>query len=289
MKTQSWIIILLIAVAVTLGILWISSNAQRNRLAMENDSIRASYEQATNTINEIQGHLDSIEAEAGSALFGGGELPMVAGADRRSQLTRTINNMKLQIQADKKRIAELEKKLAGSNKQMKGLQEMINKLKASVADKEKIVAELSSKLGILSETLESERVLSKEEIARRDKTISEKQEEILTKEKDLNTMYVAFGARKELIDKKIISRQGGVLGLGRVSTLQKSAELEKFNLVNLMETDEITFPLTKKGYSILSNQNPASYKVEKSDNNYVLKVTNKEQFRKNKVVVIEIL
>jgi len=288
MKASTWISIILAVIALAFSVLWFTTNSRNTKLAKQNDSIRTSFENATGTINEIQANLDSIEGGLSGQLFTGTEMP-IKSEDRRSQIIGSIRYMKQQIESDKKRIADLEKMLANSTTKIKGLESMVAKLKASVSEKEKIVAELSGKLGVLQETLIQEMELSKEEIFKRDKEIAEKQATIEAQAKDINTIFYAYGPRKELIDNQIISREGGILGLGRVSTLTKKSELERYKTINLLEVDGITFPATRRGYSILSNQNASSYKVEKAGDSYILKVTNKELFRKAKFLVIEIL
>lgn len=287
MKTSTILTIILAVLAIVMGILWFNATSAKQKIAAQNDSIKASFENATNTINEIQSSLDSIESFSGM-LFSGNETP-VNTADRRSQIISGIRNMKMEIAADKKRIAQLENQLANSQHRIKGLEDLIAKLKASVSDKEKILAELSGRLGVMEETLITERQQSAYEIAKRDTTIASKQATIDVQEKDLNTIYYIYGTRKELLEKKIISREGGVLGIGKVSTVQRNAELAKYKAFDLREANGIAFPATKKGYSILTPQNPSSYKVEKTGDSYFLTVTNKDLFRQSKLLVIELL
>jgi uncharacterized coiled-coil protein SlyX len=289
MKASTWISIVLAAAVVVFAVMWFSANSQKTSLAQQNDSIKVSFEEATRTISEIQGHLDSIETGISGELITDNETPGVNAEDRKTKMVNNINNMKKQIEADKKRIAELEASLGKSKHQVKGIQELMDKLKASLADKEKLVAELTGKLGLLNETLESERSLSKEEIAKRDQEIADKQKLLAAQEKDINTIFYVVGQRQALIDKKVISRQGGLLGFGKISTVKRTTDLDRFETWNLLEEDGLTFTVGKKGYSILTNQNPASFKIEKTGNKYTLRVINKELFRKTKALVIEIL
>jgi uncharacterized coiled-coil protein SlyX len=288
MKASTLISIILAVLAIAFSVLWFTTQVSKTKLQKQHDSLSTSFESATNTINEIQANLDSIEVGISGQLFTAREMPLTA-EDRRTQIISSIRNMKQQIDTDKKRITTLEKQLAGSQHKIKGLEELVAKLKASVADKEKIVAELSSKLGVMEETLFAEKMLSQEEIAKRDKDIAEKAAVINEQAKDINTIFYIFGPRKELIEKNIINREGGILGIGRVSTLDKNNDLLKYKTFDLLEVDGISFPVTRRGYKILSNQNSSSYSVEKLGESYVLKVTDKELFRKNKLLVIEIL
>lgn len=288
MKASTLISIILALLAIIFSYLWFSTHSKNKDLVRENDNIKSSFEMATNTINEIQANLDSIEVGLAGQLFTSRETPRSA-EDRKTQIINTIRDMKIQIETDKNRIAELEKKMANSQIKIRGLEDLVAKLKASIADKEKIVAELTGKLGIIQETLITERTLSQEEIAKRDLEIAQQQATIETQEKDINTIFYAFGTRKELIDNKIITREGGIIGLGQVSILDNKSELTKYKTLDLKEVSGISFPATRRGYSILTSQSAGSYKVDKVGDSYILKVLNKDMFRKYKILVIEIL
>lgn len=282
-------IIVLVVVAVIFATLWISSSNKSKNLAQEKLELQEAFESASNTIADIQQSLDAIDHDLSGQLFTQKEIPGSTPEDRRTQIVSSISNMRKQIESDKQKISDLEKKLAQSGAQLRGVQDMLAKLKASVADKERIVSELQASLGIMTETLESERRMSAEEIAKRDKTLSERQLTIEEQRKDINTIFYVYGTRKELIDKKIIDRKGGLLGIGRVSVVTSQINIDEFSMMNLLETDKITFPAPRKGYSILTNQNAASYTIDKDGNDNVLTITDPTSFRRQKYVVIELL
>lgn len=288
MKTHHIIIIILAILAAVLAILWLSTNSTQVQLKGQNDSIRTAFEEAIGTINDIQANLDSIEVGMSGKLLSAEEVPL-SGLMGRAQLVGRLHNIRLMIQADKKRIADLEKQLANSNYKIKGIETLVAGLRTSLEEKETLLKEFETNIFALRDTLATERVRAKEAIAEKEVEIAEQQKiiEIVTQES--NTIYYIVGTRKELIEKKIIEREGGFLGIGRVSVVQVNADLNEFDSFNLLETDSITFPITKKGYDILTAQNSASYTVEKAEDSYLLKVTDKEQFSKNKLLVIEIL
>lgn len=283
------IIIILAVVTIVFAVMWVNSSNKAKALEQEKLELKEAFENASNTIGEIQSSLNAIDQDLSGSLFTNKEIPGTTPEDRRTQLITSVSNMRKQIEADKKKIAELEQKLAQSGAQLKGVREMLDKLKASVADKDRIVAELQSELGILSKTLETERRESAAEIARRDKDISTKQMTIEEQLKDINTVFYVIGTRKELIEKKIIDRRGGLLGIGRVSTVSSNINVDEFTPLNLLEDDTITFAAPKKGYAVLTNQIATSYTVNKSGNENILTVTNPENFRKQKFIVIELM
>ncbi len=286
MKNTIWILTAALAIiSIVFAIMYFGTSGKLSSLQKEKEEIQNSLTLATQTITDIQSNLDELDSQ----LNINGEIPGTVTGDRRTRLINTINSMRAQIENDKKRIADLELRLSRSSTQLRGVQDMLDKLKRSVADKEKVVADLQNRLGILNETLETERITSRREIARRDQTISEKQSVIEEKDKDINTMYYIVGTRKELIDKKIVDRRGGLLGIGKVSTMTDQINLKEFYTLNLLETAQITFPATRKGYSILSSQNAASYRIDKDGDFYVLRVTDPQLFRNQKYIVIELL
>lgn len=289
MNTKSTIaIVILIVAAVIFAALWIGSTNKTKALEQEKKELQEAFESASQTIGDIQASMEELDKDLSGQLFTQKEIPGTTPEARRNQLVSSISNMRTQIESDKKKISDLEKKLAQSGAQLRGVQDLLDKLKASVADKERIVSELQTQLGIASETLEKERKLSAEEIAKREQMLGEKQLTIEEQRKDINTIYYVFGSRKELMEKKIIDRKGGLLGIGKVSTVSSKINIDAFTEMNLLSSQSIRFPHTKKGYSILTNQNVSSYSIDKAEDQNVITITDPSSFRKQKYVVIEI-
>ena len=290
MKATSAIIVAILAIlTIVFAVLWINANDKSKDIMKNNEELKKLYETSTSTINEIQSSLESLEQDLSGQLFTQKEIPGTSPEERRTKIISSIANMRDQIEADKKKIATLEKQLATSKSQLKGVQEIVNKLKTSISEKEQIMDELQQRLGILNETLETERRTSAEEIQKREMTITEKEQQITQQSIEANTIYYVYGTRKELMSKGIMDRKGGLLGIGKVSTVKQNIPVEQFTTMNLLENQQITFPATKKGYSILTNHPATSYKVEKQGDQNVLTILDATSFRKQKFVVIELL
>jgi predicted RNase H-like nuclease (RuvC/YqgF family) len=286
---QTIIIILLAVLAIIFGIVWMNAAKKNKALVQSNEDLKTLYESSTATIGEIQSSLESLDEDLSGQLFTQSEIPDLSPEDRRERIISSIANMREQIEADKKKIAQLEAQLASSRTQLRGVQEIVDRLKASIEEKETIMAELQDRLGIMTETIEEERRLSQMEIAAREQTIQEKEEALDEAAWEANTIYYTVGKRSELMDLGVIDRKGGILGIGRVTLVAKSLETDDFNEINLLETAEIRFPATKKGYSILSNHVATTYEVDKVEDEYILHITDPENFRKQKFLVIELL
>lgn len=290
MKNIQIIIIVILAVlAIAFGIIWINASQKNKELRQSNEDLKTLYETSAATIGEIQSSLESLDEDLSGQLFSKSEMPDLSPEARQKRVISSIANMRDQIEADKKKIATLEAQLAGSRTQLKSVQQIVDRLKASIGEKETIMTELQNRLGIMSETVETERRLAEREIATREQTIQEKQDALSEAARKNNSIYYTFGKRSDLKDRGVIDRKGGLLGIGRVSVVTKKLETGDFKEFNLLETTEIRFPATKKGFSVLSNHVATTYSVVKDGNEYVFTVTDPENFRKQKFLVIELL
>lgn len=287
--TQTIIITVLALLAIIFGVVWMNASKANKALIQEKEDLHALYESSSAMISEIQESLDAMELDLSGHLFTESEFADGGAENRRDRIVNSIANMRDQIEADKKKIAQLEAQLANSRTQMRGVQETLNRLKASLADKEQIMEELQERMGVLNETLETERRSSQQEIAKIEQAVIEREQEIDEIKRIESQIYYTVGTRKQLMDNKVIDRKGGLLGIGRVTLVKKTIDAMNFSEINLLDTQEIRFPATKKGYSILSNHIATTYTVEKDGSEYVLKVTDTENFRKQKFLVIELL
>lgn len=287
MKATSTIIAIICAIlAIVFGALWISASGKAKSLTKTNAEFQKTDEAKSSAVDDLMPLAGLLNSETGT-IDAGSELPAGTPEEKLQYLKNSITSATNQIAQLKKERDKLQQEKDASRSENSNLQSMIKKLNASIAEKERWVSELQGKLANAQSELDSERQLSQAEISKRDAQIKDKETIINNQNVDNNRLYYVVGTRKQLIEKGIIDRKGGILGIGRVSTV-KDADLDKFTEFNLLETQQITFPATKKGYSVLSNHVAASYRVERKDDQYILTVTDQNQFRKQKILVIEL-
>jgi hypothetical protein len=92
----------------------------------------------------------------------------------------------------------------------------------------------------------------------------------------LNTAYFAFGSKKELLDNKVISTEGGVLGLGKNKELAADFNKDYFTEVNITELKEI--PLGYKKIEFTTNHPEDSYKLVETEMIDKLVITDAKKF-----------
>ena len=123
---------------------------------------------------------------------------------------------------NKNRIGSLTKKLKESNLKIEGLEKMIENLQTSLNQKDTEIADLKSKMEGLNI-----------ELSNLNTNYQAVEAESAGKTEMLNTAYYAIGTSKELKDKKVISREGGFVGLGKTTTVSSDFNKEYFTKIDI--------------------------------------------------------
>ncbi|HOH78235.1 MAG: hypothetical protein KBA79_05220 [Candidatus Cloacimonetes bacterium] len=288
MKAVTWIISAILAIlAILFGIMWMNS---ANKISVAEKKARDTqklYENATNTLNDVQTSLESMDQDLLGSIAGADEIPGTTPEERRARLINNISNMRSQIETNKKKIADMERQLSQVKGQRDGYLKTLNNLKALNAEKESMLAQLESQLAASEAAKDSAIQASQQEIAQREAQIREKQGIIENQNQDLNQVYYIADTRKNLIAAGVVDRKGGILGIGRVTTVSSKIVTEKFTPMNLLDSQQIALDPSPKGYAVLSNHVAASYTLMKEGESWILKVTDPESFRKQKFLVLE--
>jgi predicted nuclease with TOPRIM domain len=80
---------------------------------------------------------------------------------------------------------------------------------------------------------------------------------------ELNTAFYVCGTSRELQEKKVITKDGGFIGIGRTSVLNEDFNKNEFKKIDITKTT--TIPVTGKKISLVTSHPSNSYKVEGVD------------------------
>jgi len=232
------------------------------------------------SFNTIQANLDSIksaEMMITQSASGGGEMQ----PDQKEQINRDINMIYEMLQKNKQTIADLKSKLKKSNSKVTALEQMIERMSRQIEEKDGEIAQLRDqleKMNIQIEILSSNVENLAVEGQSKSKTIDEQTEA-------LNTAYYVIGTKKELLEQKIITIEGGFAGIGRNKKLKEDFNRDYFTRVDITKLHSI--PVLKKKASIITTHPSQSYKIfgEKSVDSLVIN-NPKEFWSTSKYLVI---
>lgn len=234
----------------------------------------AALQEFITSFNEIQENLNAIKEKE----------KIVTTASTKGDVKSKQGQIKEDIQAiydlmakNKNRIGSLNKKLKDSNLKMDGLEKMIENLQMSLDLKDGEIADLRAKMESLNI-----------ELSTLNTNYQALSSESAGKTEALNTAYYAIGTSKELKDKKVISREGGFIGLGKTTTVSSDFNKEYFTKLDIEQT--LSINIGAKKVKIITPHPKGSYKLVGEKPVEKLEITNPTEFwsaSKYLVIVID--
>ena len=264
--------------------------ADIQKLQTEKDALlqASTYKDSTinsymGSMNEIENNLSTIEELQAKVAqqSKGGELQS-SQVDRINENIRTINDL---MKENKDKIASLSKKLKSSNTKVAGLEKMLANLQTQVEEKDKQLAELNVKVSTLNTTVEQLNT----NVATLTTESADKQKVIEDQTVKMHTAYYTTGTAKELETKKVITKEGGFLGIGKSKKMTSDINNTAFTNIDITKTS--TIQLQAKDAVVLTSHPSDSYTIEhKGKEVSQLVITNPDKFweaSKYLVVVID--
>lgn len=183
-------------------------------------------------------------------------------SDVRDRITQEIQSINELLEINKQTISKLRKQMKSANIKIVELEKTIAKLTKQMEEKDQEIAELKDKLEKLNFTVEE--LNTKVETLTQEK---DQQTEVIEKQtEEINTAWYAFGTKNELFNKKIITRQGGVVGIGKSSKLSSEMNTEYFTKIDMRKTTEIT--IMAKEATLLSTHPSGSYEFKMNNKTF---------------------
>ncbi|HEU5165665.1 MAG TPA: hypothetical protein VFU29_09020, partial [Chitinophagaceae bacterium] len=227
----------------------------------------ASINQFIASFNEVESNLDSVAVRQhiiSTSTEQKGELKQNQKEHINVQIA-AINNL---MEQNRKKLADLNRKLKGSANKNKELEKMIATINGQLEQKDVELTALNEKLNDLNA-----------QVAQLQTSVTTLTEESNAKSQALHTAYYVVGKSGELQDAKIIDRKGGLLGIGKTSKLTADFDNSKFTRIDYTQTGTIAVNSEMK---MITSHPSDSYTLDKDakDKNRVknIVITNPEKF-----------
>lgn len=214
------------------------------------------------SFNEIQENLNTIKEKEKIVTNSskGGDVK-----SKEDQIKEDIQSIYDLMAKNKNRIGSLSKKLKDSNLKLEGMEKMIENLQNSLNLKDEEINDLKNKIEGLNIELSSLNTNYKAVEA-----------ESAQKTEVINTAYYAIGTSKELKAKKVISKEGGFIGLGKSTKVSNDFNKEYFTKINTEQT--LTINIGAKKVKILTTHPSGSYKLVGEKPIEKLEITDPKEF-----------
>jgi hypothetical protein len=225
--------------------------------------------------NDIQDNLDSIKIRAKIMDMGGnGE-----GRDKKSMIIADMRFIGDLMMKNKQELEAMKRKLGSSGMKNTELEKMLAHLTEELTEKDADIAALQSKLAEANVNLKSEIDKFNDSM-----NVINTQHQVIAQQ---NTIYYAIGTKKELENKGVIMKKGGVLGVGGTETLKSNTNTSYFTSSDMYSIH--TLPLYSKVDKIITNHPTSSYTIRGDKKVDSLIITNQKLFwSESKLLVIEV-
>ena len=290
---------LIFALVIPVMMLGAGCTQQKEEVAMlkaKNDSLisitlakDSMVQDFVNTFNDIQSNLDSIKMKEKiiSKTAGGNSETRTLS---KEQINSDINQIYKLQQDNRAMVASLRSKLKNAGVHTVQLEQMIESLTQQIEEKDVQIAQLkddltkvniqvtdlTSKVGNLNTNIDSLSTVN-----------MEKQKVIEAKTVELNTAYYVIGTTKVLKEKKIVTKEGGFIGLGRTKEL--TPEIDKNSLTKVDISQLSVIPIMKSKVTVLSTHPKNSYRLTGEHLSDSLVITNQKEFWSlSKVLVVNV-
>lgn len=165
------------------------------------------------------------------------------------------------LQDNRRKLESLSAKLAVSKSDNKKLNRLMAQLKEDLTRQ---IEERETVIHTLNEQLASMKIEIKEltHTLTDLRHVSLAQDSVIHHQTEaLNTAYYVVGSSKELEKEHVISREGGILGIGKTEKLSSNFDTHKFTKIDIRQ--KLSFPVEAKEIELVTSHPENAYKIEK--------------------------
>ena len=251
--------------------------AERDSLYTEAVAAKGGFDQALNTINEIENALESVRAQENIIMLENQE-------GNTNKAVSEINAIQQTLQENREKINKLEKQLAEQGTKSKALNQTVSRLKKQLEEKDVFINNLKEELQQSREQIAT----LNEQVSDLNENINElnsnldvmavqnaaQQATIENQDAMLNTVWICIGDQQTLIEKGVVSK-GGLFQPTEIS--KQGFDKKQFMQGNKRDLDII--PLHTKKAKIMTTHPESSYKINEGEQgSLVLQILDKEAF-----------
>ena len=284
-------------IALVFPVIILASGCKNDEIASlkaKNDSLMAIGFQKDSTVidfvdafNSIQANLDSIKMKENviNKTVGGSSEVKTKSKD---QINSDINMIYKMQQENRAMVASLRSKLKNSGVHAAGLEKMVENLSKQIEEKDVQIAQLKddlTKVNIQVTDLTTKVVDLNANVDNLNTANQEKQQVIDAKTAELNTAYFIVSSPYDLEKKKIVTKEGGFIGLGKTKELAPNMDKSYFTQIDITKLNAV--PIMKDKATVLTKHPKTSYYLTGKKMSDSLIITNQVQFWSlSKVLVV---
>lgn len=244
------------------------------------DSMQLAFAQ---TLNEIDHNLDLIREKEGTLILGPGS-NRETGMSTREHIQSNLSFINSLMEQNKEKLQKLTAQLKKYKKENSLLAKLMTETKERIEKQEAEITLLKTELTDQSfEMAKLNMKMNDVEVA--NTMLQDKSDKL---DKEVYSGYYAVGSYDELSKKNVVTKQGGVLGIGKKKIVKDDFQKTYFTQVDVRQMKAI--PLYAKKAKLMTFHPKSSYTMTKTNDKITsLEIKNPDEFWKtSKYLVVEV-
>jgi len=206
--------------------------------------------------------------------------------DKKQEILKEITYIRELIEQNKKKIASLNAQLRKSGVNISGLQAQVDTLSATIELRDNDISAL--RIELVNRDFEIGALHM--EVDTMKTTLAGKELLIANQIDQMNKAWVVSGTYRDLKEKGLLEREGGILGLGGKESLsENSLKDDLFTMVDITETR--TIPVNSKSAKLVTDHPSGSYELVKDASDIISYIEIKDPgtfWKISKYAVVEV-
>jgi hypothetical protein len=231
-----------------------------------------------NTMEEINNNLDRIREKQGIISMTNPE-----NLSRKEEILNNISLINSLIENNKKKIEELSQQARRLGKEKSALTRLADQTRARIQKQESEISELKEKLSQESfKVADLNKKLTELQMTNEDMQVERTLliENNAQLDRDLNKGYFTYGTFKQLSERNLVVKKGGIFGIGKKEALASAYFRNKASFTELDIREATSIPVQGKKPRLLTPHPDGSYEWQHNgEEEYsTLKIRNFEDF-----------
>ena len=292
--------LLLLLVIVIAGVVILNNKSQIEQLNLQNSNLNTTIglrdslvNEMTSTFDEIEQNLTFIRDKRSQMVV----VPQEGVKNQKEVLVADIKLMNEMLVESSKKIEELDKKLKSSGIDIKSFKNKIAQLNIKITEQDNNIQQLRTEIeqrdykiaemDVKLVKLQGDIASKDDSIVTKSQIIADKSQTIVEKENEINKAYFVAGTYDQLVNKGVLTKEGGFLGIAKNVSIRDDVKESNFTTLDIRNANQ--FPLNTKKAKLISEHPDNSYRlVEENDKIAYLEIENPHEFWKlTKYVIVE--
>lgn len=222
-------------------------------------------------LNQIEENLRIIK-EREDLISGETSAGVELGVSQQERINQDIMLIGEMMEKNRELMASLNNRIRNADQRVSGFEQMVERLNHTIEEKEieiQMLREQLAKMNLQVDLLMARVDTLEQESERKSRLL---QEQTL----EMNAAWFAMGSRRELIDNKIISREGGFLGIGRSNQLRSDFNKDFFTRIDVTRDFEIT--IAGENPELITSHHSDSYQIVQEEGETLLRISDPDRF-----------